>query len=329
MNVVDPANVGAGISIAQSVANSSQTSALAQDKALLGSLDNFTDALLVEALTNGLDQDGGQNMLEVITKSATAHKAANKTSENKHQEASKANERVQSVARALQKSITVNAPPVLIQTATTALSVQKSTPEAFADSTLTTPTTSATVSVVPSMSDQSGRRSASVCSEISSSVNSWSRSADPHVYAVNELPRSGIAGMELYCDGTLQQVQNIPAGEEITICIELTEATTGARCMYHQPGGGLSDYGVATVGVNSSLSWPISQNVQDTVCCKASHLSDFVVVEGLHVTTFSPARSAINISKHTNIELNFSMPIVLGTGKYIIPETPNLTNSCR
>jgi len=120
----------------------------------------------------------------------------------------------------------------------------------------------------------------------------------------------------MYCGDQLIDVHDILAGEEMTICIPLTSPTSGGRCMY-QNGTNRIDTGVTTVGAENYLNWPVSTNASNQVCCKTNHLSDFVVVEGLYVNAYVPARGAANVSKHTNISLTFSLPIAIGQGELI------------
>ena len=96
--------------------------------------------------------------------------------------------------------------------------------------------------------------------------------------------------------------------------MKLTKATAGAQCMYFDANGELSNVGVTTVGITSALDWPSASSASDMICCKTSHLSDFVVTQGLYITDYSPARNAVNVSKDTNITLTFSTPIAIGTG---------------
>ena len=72
--------------------------------------------------------------------------------------------------------------------------------------------------------------------------------------------------------------------------------------------------GVTTVGAESYLDWPVNTNASSQICCKTNHLSDFVIAEGLYINAYAPARGAVNVSKHTNVSLTFSLPIAIGQG---------------
>ena len=98
--------------------------------------------------------------------------------------------------------------------------------------------------------------------------------------------------------------------------------------MYFDENGELSNVGVTTVGITSALDWPSASSASDMVCCKTSHLSDFVVTQGLYITDYSPARNAVNVSKDTNITLTFSTPIAIGTGTCCCWMLGALTGGC-
>ena len=211
--------------------------------------------------------------------------------------------------------VPVNAPAQLIQAeGGTVVAVKKLTAGKAGAAKIAVP--SATVVIPSSMTDTTGSSllETSDCAEVSTSVTAWSNGSNPYSYETTEILLSRMTGVGMYCSSSKQTVANLQSGNEFEVCMKLTSATSGAKCMHHLAEGGYSDVGVTTVGVSTNTDWPQPKNASDDICCKATHLSDFVVVEGLYIEDWMPARDAVSVSKHSHIELTFNLPIELGSG---------------
>ena len=205
-----------------------------------------------------------------------------------------------------------DAPTTVLTTGGTTLAVRKLSQEKAGGAVVETASSSTQIpAVVPT-----GGSRRSGCSEVSISLNTFSEDANPHSYDTSAILRSGMVGVTMYCGGVKQTVANLQSGNEFQVCMKLTSNTSGAKCMYHLPEGGYSDVGVTTVGVSKSTDFPQPKYTYDEICCKTTHLSDFVVVEGLYILTtgWSPARGAVDTPRTSNIDLVFNMDVKAGVG---------------
>lgn len=318
-SVIDSVEIGSVVGVISTIVDKTNATLLLSDSALRESFENFVKDSLTAASGAGIDTSDAGTFLQSIVIVQSAQQALNQTISEKLQQVEEYNEEIQLLAKALIKgpNADLNGEKAEIVDGDSSLAVQKMTSQVLATSQLETTGSSVKFSAVPSSSG--GRRLlSSDCDsdEYAITLNVVGRNADLHVYLANQYPLSASTGVELYCDDSLQTVENLAPSDEIEVCIVLTQSTNAARCMYFKDGA-LSGLGVSTTGADSSLAWPLAKTAGETVCCKTNHLSDFVLAEGLYITNFSPARGAVDVDKHTNVTITFNLPIFIGTGDLV------------
>jgi hypothetical protein len=286
---------------------------------------SLTENLLDNAQEEGLDEDSSASILQVIASSTEATSST--------ETAANTSVLIRKLTTALSTNVPLNGDETIIETSTVKLAVKKMSSEQSFPSTTASSEASVSLPAVSFLdgSGSSRRLLSDACtSDVLVSVNSWELVGPYSSTPDHEFPRSGVVGVEVYCGQTQRTVTDLTAGNEIQLCIKLDQSTSAARCMHRLSSGSLSDTGVETLGVSSDLDWPIAKTAGEEVCCSTNHLSDFMVVEGLYIQDWLPAKNAVNISKDTNIELTFNREIQLGTGSITIqPVGGQGTNTVR
>lgn len=283
-----------------------------QDPTLRQRTNDLADTVLDLATNDGLTSEASANILEVIGNTAKGTRAS---SGFDAVSATRMTTLLDKLVKAAAKRVEVNAPTTLIDTPDIKMALKTVSSELSAglDAGSGGSVMLPAVSVLPA---SSGRR---LLSEypVTLSLNILAPATNPRSTSMVPL-RSGLSMVELIRGDQVENVANLPAGHEIEVCMQLTQSTNASKCVYGVDGGGWSDQGMSTVGVSKATDYPIVKNAGDTVCCKTSHLSDFAIAEALYVTTWLPSKNQVNVSKTTNIELTFNLPIQLGTGSVVI-----------
>ena len=172
------ADAASCISVAKSVLSSVTPLQLSADPELLNSLENYTHQVLSSLQTShgSLDQSSAQDILDVITTLELSHRVSSETPSAQQAQSAVANEYVQQIAAALTGSLTLNEPAVTIQTADSAITVMLASPDALVGSSVSTPSASMSMSVVPTGGQ-----------ELTSNSPISVRAADPLLKVMNRL----------------------------------------------------------------------------------------------------------------------------------------------